>query len=181
MTEDKKPTADKDGDQQPVTGAEHRNRMRHDWHDLIEDLIEDARQRGVFDALAGEGKPLDLDQNLFEGSSALANRLMRDNDLRPAWISNRMTIHEKIDSLRSGISRTWDRYRVAFDQAQSDAIRGGLTIGWDDACRRWEEEIEKLNKEIESYNLKRPMSNLEIYKIRLNDELDRAGASRYLL
>jgi DnaJ homolog subfamily C member 28 len=181
MTEEQKFTTDQDGEPNSTTGAEHHHRMRHDWHDLIEDLIEDGRRRGVFDALAGEGKPLDLDTNLYEGSSALANRLMRDNDLRPAWLANRVTIHENIQSLRADFARTWERYQVAFSQAQSETIRGGLTIGWDDTCRRWEEEIEKLNKEIESYNLKRPMDSLEIYKLRLNDELIRAGAPRHLL
>lgn len=155
--------------------------MRHDWRDLIEDLIEDGRQRGAFDDLAGQGRPLDLEPKPYEGSGALANKLLKENDLRPAWLSNRVFIIEQIDALRADIVRTWDRYRVAFQQAQGEGNRGGLTIGWDDACRRWEVEITKLNKQIDDYNLKRRVSGLEVIKLRLGDELQRAGAPRYLL
>lgn len=154
--------------------------MRHEWRDLIEDLIEDGRQRGAFDELAGQGKPLDLDPNLYEGSSALANKLLKENDLRPAWITNRVVVMEQIDALRGDIQRTWERYRLAFAQAQGDAQKGGLTIGWDDHCRRWEADITKLNKQIETYNLKRRISQLELFKLRLNDELKRVDAPRYL-
>jgi len=155
--------------------------MRHEWRDLIEDLIEDGRQRGVFDELAGEGKPLELDSNLFEGSSALANKLLKENDLRPAWLSSRVIVMEQIDALRGDIRRTWDRYRLAFGHAQGEGQRSGLTIGWDDHCRRWETEIAKLNKQIENYNLKRRVSQMELFKLRLADELKRIDAPRYLL
>ena len=65
-------------------------------------------------------------------------------------------------------------------RAQGDGHRPALTIGWDDSCRRWETAIVALNKEIDGYNLKRPASQLELFKLRLDDELKRAGAPRYL-
>lgn len=168
-------------DELPDTGSKHRYRMRYEWRDLIEDLIEDGRQRGIFDDLAGRGRPLDLSPTHYEGSSALANRLLKDNDLRPAWLAGRVTILEKIEALRVDIGRSWDRYRAAFEQAVGEGQRGSLTIGWDGACRRWENEIIALNKLIASYNLKRPVEQLELFKLRLADELNRAGAPRYLL
>jgi hypothetical protein len=88
---------------------------------------------------------------------------------------------EKIDALRADIARTWGRYRLAYDQAQGDSHRSALTIGWDDACRGWEAAIVALNKEIDSYNLKRRLNQLEIFKLRLSDELKRVDAPRYLL
>jgi DnaJ homolog subfamily C member 28 len=165
----------------PTSGSKHRHRMRHEWRDLIEDLIEEGRQRGVFEDLEGRGRPLDLQSNLYEGSSALTNRLLKENDLRPAWLSNRVAVLEKIDALRSEMGRTWDRYHQAFEQSVGEGQRGGLTIGWDDACHRWEAEIVKLNNQIQSYNLKRPTNQLEILKLRLEDELKRIAAPRYLL
>jgi len=122
-----------------------------------------------------------LDENAFEGSARLANKLLKDNDLRPAWLSHRVNVVEKIDALRADIARTWGRYRQAFAQAQGAGHRPALTLGWDDACRRWETAIVALNKEIESYNLKRPMSQLELFKLRLDDELRRIDAPRFLL
>lgn len=164
-----------------AAGEEHRRRMRFEFRDLIDDLIEDGRRRGLFDDLAGQGRPLDLEANSYEGSAALANKLMKDNDLRPPWLTRRMEVVDKIDALRADISRTWGRYRAAFAAAPGDSHRSALTIGWDDACRKWEASIVALNKEIESYNLKRPMSQLELFKLRLPDELRRVDAPRYLL
>jgi len=165
----------------PAAGPRHKQRLRTDYRNLIEDLIEDGRQRGLFNDLAGQGQPLQLDENAYEGSARLANKLLKDNDLRPAWLTHRSNVVEKIDLLRTNIARTWARYRVAFAQAQGESHRSALTLGWDDACRRWEESIVSLNKEIESYNLKRPMSQLEVFKLRLGDELRRVDAPRYLL
>ncbi len=161
-----------------VSGPRHKQRMRTDYRDLIEDLIEDGRQRGLFDDLAGRGRPLELDPDT--GGNALANKLLKDNDLRPAWLNQRVEVVEKIDTLRADIARTWTRYSTAFAQAQSDSHRGPLTIGWDDACKGWESAIVALNKQIEGYNLKRPASQLELFKLRLADELKRVDAPRYL-
>jgi hypothetical protein len=155
--------------------------MRTDLRNLVDDLIEDGRQRGIFDNLKGQGKPLELERNAYEGSMELANRLLKDNQLRPAWISQRIVVLEKIEALREAISRAWGRYEPAFQFAQGEGQRSGLAIGWDDECRRWEEEISKLNRLIEDYNLKRPSDRLEIFKVRLADELQRAGARRYLV
>jgi DnaJ family protein C protein 28 len=161
--------------------AAYRLRMRTDLQNLIEDLIEDGRQRGVFDNLPGHGKPLELDRNPHEGSMELANRLLKDNQLRPAWISRRLLVLEKIEALREEIGRTWQRYEPAFRLAQGDGQRAALTVGWDDACRKWQEEIVRINRLIDDYNLKRPGERLEIFKLRLADELQRAGAPRYLV
>lgn len=161
--------------------AEKRGRMRFDWDNLIEDLIEDGRQRGLFDDLSGKGQPLDLRRNLFEGGQALSNQLLKDNNLRPAWLSHRLSVQERIDQFRQGVARSWQRYAAAYEQAAGETHRTALTIGWDDECRRWESEIIELNKLVGDYNLRRPSSNLEIFTLRLNDELKRVNAPRYLL
>lgn len=167
-------------DAQPVAGEEHRRRMRFQFRDLMEDLIEDGRRRGLFDDLAGQGRPLDLEQNVFEGANTLANKLLKDNELLPPWLNQRVEATEQIERLRGEIAREWARYRTAFDQAQGDNHRPALSIGWDDLCRGWQTAIDRLNREIDSYNLKRPPGQAELIKLRLADELRRAGASRYL-
>lgn len=164
----------------PGNPDELRARMRSDWQNLIEDLIEDGRQKGVFDNLPGAGKPLDLSANPYEGDQALANRLLKQNDLKPAWIMQRDYLREQIDGLRNEIERTWQQhdraYRLAGSQIQIDA----LVISWDDACLAWEARIGDLNKQIDTYNLKRPNERLEMFKVILDEELTRVGARRYL-
>lgn len=164
----------------PIQGAQHHLRMRHQWRDLIEDLIEDGRQRGLFDNLEGQGKPLELEPNSFEGSAVLANKLLKENDLRPAWLAHRVDVQELIDAFRGDVGRTWRRYEMAWSEAPSRSHRDSLIIGWDDACRTWQARIVDLNKRIDSYNLKRPASALELFKLKLEYELERVGAPRYL-
>ncbi len=160
---------------------EHRRRMRYEWRDLMEDLIEDGRRRGLFEDLPGKGKPLDLQQNIYEGGQALANQLMKANDIKPAWLAHRLGVVEAIEALRVEMARTWERYRTNFAHASGEGHRQALNFGWDEACRGWQVTVDKLNKEIESYNLKRPPGQTELYKLRLADELKRNEAPRYLM
>jgi DnaJ homolog subfamily C member 28 len=166
--------------QLPGDQREHQARMRGDWHNLIEDLIEEGRQKGVFDNLPGQGKPLSLSKNRYEGDMALANNLLKENDLKPAWILQREYIQEKVTRLRDEIGRNWQRHERAYRLAGSPLQYDALVISWDNACLAWEEQVVALNKEIETYNLKRPSERLELFKLRLAEELDRAGARRYL-
>lgn len=161
--------------------AEKRGRMRHDWNNLIEDLIEEGQQRGLFDNLSGAGRPLDLSKNPYEGDRSLANQILKDNDLRPAWLNQHAGIQERTDQLRAEIARVWSRYRTAFDQAAGKARRQALSLGWDEQCARWETKIGEINKLIADYNLRRPAGMGEVFSLRLADELARAGARRRFL
>ncbi len=46
--------------------AHHKKRMRQDWDNLIEDIIQEGVEKGLFDNLKGKGKPLNLSRNHFE-------------------------------------------------------------------------------------------------------------------
>lgn len=89
----------------PEAPAHHRYRMEHDRQNLIDDLIEEGREQGVFDNLPGKGKPLNLKRNLFAPEKELAHGLLKQNDLKPAWIMARSDLKAQIDSLRADIKR----------------------------------------------------------------------------
>ncbi len=179
MSSDEKPI-ESSGHDGPPAGEEHRHRMRFQYRDLVEDLIEDGRRRGLFENLPGSGRPLDLDPNLYEGSNALANQLMKDNDVRPPWLTHRLDVSDKIDAFRADVARTWQRYGAARDQAADAGHRAALAVGWDEVCRAWQTKIEAINRDVDAYNLKRPRGQLELFKLRLADELKRVDAPRYL-
>ena len=94
----------------PETMAERRARIRHDWDNLIEDLIAEGQKQGVFDNLPGEGKPLKLKKNPYAPEMDLAHQLLKDNDLRPTWITLRNELLEQIRLLRLEIEHTWERH-----------------------------------------------------------------------
>jgi len=160
--------------------AEHFMRMRFEWNDLMEDLIQEGQERGAFDDLKGKGKPLDLEQNPYGSEWDLAHKLMKENDVLPPWIAQRNEILAEIDQFRIDIIRTWTRHEQAFRLAQGQGQKNALSLSWDDSCRQLETDIKKLNKRIADFNLGRPTDRLEMIKLRLDKELERAGASQYL-
>lgn len=167
-------------DDHPETMAERRARMRHDWNSLIEELIQNGQQEGAFDNLPGKGKPLNLKKNLYGQDMELAHTLLKDNDLRPAWITQRRLLLEKIEALRQQIQAVWVRHLDEYEMAQGEGQRSALVISWDDACQQWETEIVALNKQINDFNLKRVIDRTEIFKLNLSEELTRCGGRRWL-
>lgn len=172
----------KKNDPKPVENphelAEYRARLRHERQDLIEELIQEGFENGLFDNLRGKGKPLNLQRNHFAADMELANELLKENDLPPAWILQRNEILARIAKLRAEIERQWRWHEQEFGVAT--AVKSQLTIRWDDFCLKWQGEIAELNKAIDGFNLKRPFDNLEIFKLNLENELKRANAPRWL-
>jgi DnaJ family protein C protein 28 len=160
--------------------AHHRYRMRYDWNNLIDDMIQEGQDKGVFDNLKGKGKPLNLSQNPYGAEFELAHSLLKDNQLTPAWIMNRNEISQGVEALRQEIKKVWTRHEREFRIITDRIHRDSLTLSWDDACLGWEKKIAELNKLIRDYNLKRPVSNLEILTLSLQRELDRVEARRWL-
>lgn len=160
--------------------ARHHERMRQDWDNLIEEIIQDGVEKGLFDNLKGKGKPLNLSKNHYEAGQELAHSILKDNDMPPAWIMERNQILAGQDLLRQEIQRQWEWHGARFEAADTAVTRDHLTLSWDDACIRWSDQIQALNKRILTYNLKRPSANLEIFKLNLEEELKRAGAPRWL-
>jgi len=166
------------GKSRSMEQADYRARMREDFDNLIEDLIQDGKEKGIFDNLPGKGRPLNLKRNLFEAEKELAHTLLKENDLPPAWIGERNEILQKTAAMRQEIIRKWAWHEATFEAETEN--RGRLTISWDDCCQKWLGDIAELNKKITTYNLKRPSERLELYKLNLEDELKRANAPRWL-
>jgi hypothetical protein len=160
--------------------AEHQMRMRFDWSNLIEDLIQDGLERGAFDDLQGKGKPLDLKKSPYGAEWELAHKLMKENDVLPPWIARRNEIAAQIDHFRAEVRRAWIRHEQAFRYAQAKGHKDALSLSWDDVCRQWELDLGVLNKQIRDFNLGRPIDNVEMFELELKRELDSAGAKRYL-
>lgn len=159
---------------------EHKFRMRFDWDNLIEDKIQEGKEKGIFEQLKGEGKPLNLSKNPFGKDKDLAHNLLKENKMTPAWIGSRKMIIEQIEKLRQEIKKVWLRHEREYRILTDPTHRDSLIISWDNACLKWEAEIQQINKLITDYNLKRPINNLEILKLDLMRELTRLNAKRWL-
>ena len=158
---------------QPSNATPRPRRSEAEWQDLVSQQIEEAMRAGAFDNLPGKGKPQDLGKNPNAPSDMdMANRILKENDLSPGWIADRKEMLAKIDDLRHRLSTTWDRRRANQDHRAPTL--------WADDLVRFQAEIDDLNRRIATINLGMAISRLEIFRLNLDHELKRIGASRQI-
>ena len=153
-----------------------RTRSMGEWNDLISQRIEEAARDGVFDNLRGSGKPQNLDRNPYapEGME-MAFDLLQNNDLAPGWVMERKEIQGSVAALRKLIESKTTAHREAQDAAKD---RARLNEIWRRKVLAWQIEIAELNRRIDTLNLDQPLTQLELIKLRLDDELGRVGATQ---
>ncbi len=125
-----------------------------DWGSYIDRSIRKAIEEGEFNNLPGEGKPLKLDDDPnTPDDMKLAYKILRENDLAPDWIVQGKDLTAKYDKLLEDIRRAVRAYKRS--QANPSELLQGETA-WQAAQKRLSSEVEKLNREIMTYNLKVP-------------------------
>lgn len=114
---------------------------------LVEDLIQESMAKGDFDNLSGKGKPL----KKFSGCSYIdpmthnLNRILIDNGYQPEWILMQKEIKDTIEQLREAIlvsRKKLGNPMTPMEQKQ-----------WNQVCEQFQENIRKLNKRINDFNL----------------------------
>ena len=78
------------------------------WESWVEKAIQDARDRGLFDNLEGEGRPINWDDDsLVDADWAMAFRLMREHGFAPDWIELQKEIRAEVEKARSAVLNVW--------------------------------------------------------------------------
>lgn len=141
------------------------------WENWIDEQIREARERGEFENLAGEGQPLDLTPNPFAQDRELAFKILKDAGYAPDWIELDKAIRHKLKKARAVLGRSW-RHREAClmelaDQADEWALaeRQRARASWQQALASFEDEVESINKEIADLNLKVPSPRFQRSKV----------------
>lgn len=120
---------------------------------LITDIIGD----GDISQLPGAGMPLRLEDDPHTpGDQRLAQKIMRDHAVSPAWISlgNALALNEA--GLLEEISERAKGYLAALDKTESGAQRQYLEQRWTRRTKQFRERIDRHNREVMVYNLKVP-------------------------
>ena len=153
-----------------------------DWNDLVTQRIEEAQRDGAFDNLPGHGKPLKDRRNPYlPEEMQLAFNMLEDNDLPPAWIGDRKEIQANIGKLRANMQRHADWHRTQLADAAANAHeQRRLFESWKYYVQQWAADVTDLNKRILTLNLKQPIVHLELFQLRLDEELTRIGMGRTL-
>lgn len=131
---------------------------------VIDEQIRDAISSGKFANLPGEGKPLNLDDDGTPNEWRMAHKIMKDNDIAPAWIMDGKDLEAALSKMLADVQRAAKAYRQG---RQSDAA-------WAYARRTFVEAAVVYNRKILSYNLKVPAGVAHRPPLDINREIERA-------
>ncbi|MEM7131901.1 MAG: DnaJ family domain-containing protein [Chloroflexota bacterium] len=152
------------------------------WDDIVGQRINEAVKQGKFDNLRGAGKPLPPRGNPLAGDRQLAFDLMEDNNLAPQWINDRKIVLDLIAQLRTEIQAYAEHFQDKLSHSDIAEEQEKIREQWHWLVNHWSEKVLKLNDQIQTVNFTQPpVPTLEIFKLRIGDELKRVGVSEELL
>jgi DnaJ family protein C protein 28 len=132
--------------------AQHRR-----WESSVEQQISEARERGEFDNLRGQGQPLRLDNNPYAKDKALAYSLLKNNHMAPPEIERGKEIDEELKQAEALITRLrFQRDRLARRRTvfESEQRTYGLLLASTE--QRYSEMLSAINRRILSLNIISP-------------------------
>lgn len=135
---------------------------------LVEDLIQESMARGDFRNLSGAGKPLNkFEHNPYaDPMTHNLNRILIDNGYQPPWVVTQRDIRETTAKIRNKLLEGRSKL--------SDPMTPKEHSQWEQVCASVEEELVKLNKMVDNYNLIVPMLNMQMVHFSMSREIDRA-------
>lgn len=155
--------------------------MEQKWRTLIDQIIEEARERGEFDPtdLHGTVQGQRLDE-WAAGDRAMANKILKNSGNLPPFLAMKAEIDHRVGFHRTRLRKYRERrQRLEAEAAQIEeaqdaaALRHYAAREWEWAIERYREAIPEINRMIESYNLTNPIPQMFRMKISLERELER--------
>jgi DnaJ family protein C protein 28 len=124
---------------------------------ISDEIIRQAMQAGAFDNLAGKGRPLSLEDNPYITEEwRLAYHLLNNNGYSLPWLEDRREIEADLESAREQARRAW---------------RSGQKDQWEAQQRKFQQQIEVLNRRIFLYNLQAPLPRFHRTLLNFEQEL----------
>jgi len=132
----------------------------------IEAIIKNAIDRGVFDNLRGQGKPLNLHENQMVAKEwRMAFSLLEQEGFALPWMETRKEIEGAYKRAQESLARTWQWKQEQLAKGDPSPLVEGE---WRQAAARFSETAATLNKKIDAYNLSIPAD--VFYRPRINVE-----------
>lgn len=88
---------------------DRRRRPISTWDNWVDRAIEEAKERGEFDNLPAQGKPLRVESNPYAPELDLAHSILKNADMAPPWIELNRAIETEIAALAALRERTGQR------------------------------------------------------------------------
>jgi len=146
------------------------------WATAASEAIEEAMRQGSFDNLSGKGKPLNLNKDPFApADSALAFDILKNNDLMPGWMQQRNDLLREIEKWRTGLRQAVAQANNVWLSARTPAEKESAANRWQMQQRALQAQVDEFNRRIGTVNLQLPSISMEVFKLRLGEELQKAG------
>lgn len=107
--------------------------------------------------LAGQRLDLHDDEHVPE-DARIAHKLMRDNDVVPAWMALAFTLKDK----HAKILKRADNYARDYVKRRQDALVAGSYVRDKHARDRWQEALKRLRRDVGAYNSELLNYNLSV-------------------
>jgi len=109
------------------------------WGRIVEEQIREAEQNGEFNDLAGQGKPLDYndEETALEGDLKMAHHILKNADALPFWIELDKEIRARQEHCRDLL--------VQVRAAASPAVRRRLIADYRDEAKAVNDHILHFN------------------------------------
>nr|XP_056714370.1 dnaJ homolog subfamily C member 28 [Euleptes europaea] len=135
---------------------------------VVEDLIQESMAKGDFDNLSGKGKPLQKFSDCLhiDPMTHNLNRILIDNGYQPEWILMQKEIRETIEKLRNDL--------IVARNKLGDPLTPHKVKHWNESCEQFIENIKKLNKRINDFNLIVPILSRQMVHFNASKEIARA-------
>jgi len=128
---------------------------REEFEGAIDQIIREARERGLFDNLAGAGKPLELADDSAAGDWAMAYRMLKSAGETLPWIALGKEVGADQARLRTDLERTAERLRrLRPDPRSYELERRHLR-------ERYLEAVAALDRKLALYNAQVPTFRLD--------------------
>ena len=132
----------------------------------VDEIIRQAMEDGKFDNLAGEGKPLDLEQYPHQDPEwRVAYHLLKSGGFSLPWIERLGEINDKLQQARLAIQRSW---------SWQQNLQGGSDkkVDWNESIALFRDRINSINDQIRTYNLEVPNTYFQVPLVDSNLELE---------
>ncbi|XP_023305491.2 dnaJ homolog subfamily C member 28 [Lucilia cuprina] len=141
----------------------HAIKTKYGFDRLVEDYIQEAMSKGDFNNLSGAGKPLTLAQQqnpYLDFTTHKLNKILIDNGFTPEWITLQRDIREALQQLKKTLAAERSYFG---EHPLSDAE----TQKWQNLLRKYEYEVQQINKNIDKYNLIVPILENQFFRVNL--------------
>jgi len=148
--------------------------LKMNFDQLIEAKLREARENGEFNNLKREGNLNLEDDSSVPEEERIVQHILRQNNVAPDWIETDKALRQHIDQARAGLRRSYEWRRTKLLELPDPAERERIELQWKRAQKRFEDELEQINRQIFAFNLKTPASSTQRRPLRLAEELERA-------